>query len=424
MESDPILSAILSAFIESAKRGSFNGLVAATLLRFVDSADHLRAHLTTLADEQKITCVFSSTNVNIHIKRFHDLPIERQRELLKMEAFNEFCVYPTASEISKKIDVTQWNDRPFSKALVLAEPQLDYRAFEMGALERYVADPRYIVRFFDYMGSMSVSDKSFSDSQHLERDKVSLQTFGLGFDDQRNPYAVVYLRYLADLSVEHQQYWNSYLTHEKVRMCEQYYQSSILGKFWENRSVRFAIVEEMKLINAMFKSIWGATLFREIANGDLAIGLTAFLRPTADNFHSFVMALDKLLSESIDVKFFKDRVTVEREVDRPDGKIEIQRKGSLALLEEWLCAEIIWDNVDEFRKVVIAPMREVRRLRQEPAHTFTTDDFSKDYYASRRKHLWAVFNSLNNIRATLNNHPNVRDIKVPPWLNDEKIDVF
>jgi hypothetical protein len=280
----------LSTFTESAKREAFNGLVAASLLRFIDNADHLRAHLSTLADEQRITCVFSSTDVNMHIKRFHDLPIERQRELLKTEALNEFCIYPTASEISKNVDVTQWNNRPFSKALALAEPQLDYRAFEMGALERYVADPRYIVRFFDYMGSMSVSDRSFSDTQYLERDKVSLQTFGLGFDDQRNPYAVVYLRYLADLSAEHQQYWNSYLTHENVRMCEQYYQSSILGKFWENRSVRFAIVEEMKLINAMFKSIWGATLFREIANGDLQTTFTVLLWHSTNCFRRASMS--------------------------------------------------------------------------------------------------------------------------------------
>lgn len=141
------------------------------------------------------------------------------------------------------------DNRPFSKALALAEPQLAYRAFDMGALERYTSDPRYTVRFADYMGSMSIRDESFSDQDFPDRDKVSLQTFGVGISHKRIPHVVVYLRYLACLSSEHQQYWNSYLVSDDVRMCRQYYQSSILGEFWKNRSIRYAIVEEMKLIN-------------------------------------------------------------------------------------------------------------------------------------------------------------------------------
>ena len=136
------------------------------------------------------------------------------------------------------------------------------------------------------------------------------------------------------------------------------------------------------------------------------------------------MALDKLLSDSIDTRFFNGKVPLEREEVRPDGRIEVQRKGSLTLLDEWLRAKIIWDDANEFRKVVIAPLREVRRLRQQPAHTFTTDRFSTDYYENRRKLLWAVFNSLSNIRAAFAKHPNAGSIKGPSWLDDEAIDVF
>jgi hypothetical protein len=425
MASDPILSAIVSAFIESAQGDSFNGLVAESLLRFEGNPDRLRARLATLLDEHKITCVFACAELNMHIKRFPDLPIDRQRALLKTEDPKEFCVYPTCSETAKSIDITQWNDRPFSKALALAEPQLTYRAFDMGALERYTSDPRYSVHFADYMGSMSIKDEPFSDQGFPDRDKVSLQTFGLGFSDNRIPRVVVYLRYLANLSPEHQQYWNSYLVNGDVRMCRQYYQSSVLGEFWRNRSIRYAIAEEMKCINAMSEAIWGAGLFRDLPSGDdVPIGLTSFLRPTADNFHHFVMALDKLLSDSIDMKFFNGKLPLEKEEVRPGGRIEVQRKGSLTLLDEWLRTKIIWDDPNEFRKVVIAPLREVRRLRQQPAHTFTTDHFSTDYYEKRRKLLWAVFNSLSNIRATFAKHPRAGSIKAPSWLDDEAIDVF
>jgi hypothetical protein len=424
MASDPILAAIVSAFVDSAERGSFNGIVAASLLRFEHDPERLRSHLGTLVNEHMISCVFACADVNMHIKRFPDLSIDRQYALLKTEDLQEFCVYPTGSEISKNIDVTQWNDRPFSKALALAEPQLTYRAFDMGALERYTSDPRYSVHFADYMGTMSIRDESFEDEQFPDRDKVSLQTFGLGFSDQRIPHVIVFLRYVAALSTEHQQYWNSYLVSGDVRMCKQYYQSSILGEFWKNRSVRYAIIEQMTLINAMSQAIWGRHLFRDRPAGDVPIGLTAFLRPTADNYFRFVMALDKLLSDSIDIKFFDRKVSLEVEKIRPDGKIEVQRKGSLTVLEEWLLAEIHWPDANSFLDVVIAPLREVRKLRQAPAHTFTTDNFSTDCYDSRKRLLWAVFNSLSNIRATFAKHPRARDIKVPTWLDEERIDVF
>jgi hypothetical protein len=47
-----------------------------------------------------------------------------------------------------------------------------------------------------------------------------------------------------------------------------------------------------------------------------------------------------------------------------------------------------------------------------------------DYYDHRKKLLWAVFNSVSNIRSTFAKHPKARNIKVPAWLNEEAIDVF
>lgn len=424
MEAEPILEKITADFISSAERDWFNGIVGAALVPLVENTIQLREQLAALVADGRISCVFASTDVNMHIKRFAALPIDKQLALLKTEGLSDVCVYPTASTITARTDIARWNDRPFSKALALAEPQLAYRAFDMGTLERYTADPRYSVHFADYMGRMSVTDAFFADAHHPERDKVSLQTFGLGFDDDRIPHVVVFLRYLAGLSPEHQQYWNSYLGKADVRMCKQYYQSSILGEFWENRSVRHAIIEEITLINHMSQAIWGRPLFRELSTGEAPIGLTSFLRPTAENFHRFVMSLDKLLSESIDAKFFDGKLALSTETSRPDGRIIVGKRGSLALLEEWLLANINWDDPEAFRAVVIKPLREVRRLRQKPAHSFTADQFSLDYYATRKRLLWGVFNSLSNIRATFAGHPLARNIEVPGWLDTDSIDVF
>jgi len=419
-----ILQAIANLFIESAKHNHFNGIVASALLRLQANPEKLRADLSALIQDHQVTAVFSRISVNMHIKRLPDIPIKEQLEFLIDEPLDEFCLYPVASAVQARIDLSAWHDRPFSKALVLAEPQLSFRAFDMGALERYVADPRYIVQFEDYMGTMSVTDMFFRDGQHPERDKVSLQTFGLGFDEQHNPHIVVYLRYLAGLSAEHQQYWNSYLTSRDVHLSEPYFRSSIQGEFWMNRSVRHAITEEMRLIRELTKAIWGHSLFRDFTEGHVPIGLTSFLRPTAENFNRFVMALDKLLSESIDVKFFEGKVALEVETTRPDGKVIVQSKGTLALLAEWLLKEITWHDPDAFRKVIIQPLRKVRRLRQRPAHAFTRDTFSASYHDTRKRLLWDVFNSLSNIRATFAKHPLAYPIRIPEWLDMERIDIF
>jgi hypothetical protein len=420
----PLLDAIVNPFIESAKRDGFNGVVASALLRVQTHPEKLRASLSAFIRDGQITALFSRVSVNMHIKRLPDIPVDEQLRLLIDEPLETFCLYPTASVVEPRVDLSAWQDRPFSKALLLAEPQLSFRAFDMGALERYVADPRYFVHFVDYMGRMSVTDEFFADAQHPEEDKVSLQSFGLGFDDQRNPCVIVYLRYLARLSAEHQQYWSSYPASDSVYISEPYFRSSVEGQFWTNRSVRHAIVEEIHLIRALTEAIWGRSLFRALPEGDVPIGLTTFLRPTAENFNRFVMALDKLLSDSIDVKFFEGKVPLETETPRPDGKIVVQNKGTLTLLEEWLLREIIWDDPDAFRKVVIGPLREVRRLRQKPAHIITKDAFSAKYHQARKRLLRDVFNSLSNLRVTFARHPSACNIQIPDWLDDGRIDVF
>jgi hypothetical protein len=424
MTDAPLLDAIVNPFIESAKRDGFNGVGAFALLRLQPNPEKLRASLSAFIRDGQVTAVFSRLSVNMHIKRFPDPPVEEQLKLLIDEPLETFSLYPTASVVEPRVDLSAWQDRPFSKALLLAEAQLSFRAFDMGALERYVADPRYDVHFEDYMGRMSVTNEFFDDAQHPERDKVSLQTFGLGFDDQRNPYIVVYLRYLAGLSAKHQQYWNSYLGSGDVRMSEPYFRSSIEGQFWKNRAVRYAIAEEMRLIRTLTEAIWGRSLFRTPPEGGVPIDLTTFLRPTAENFNRFVMALDKLLSDSIEVKFFEGKVSLETETTRPDGKIVVQKKGTLTLLEEWLLQEITWSDPAAFRKAVIQPLREIRSLRQKPAHAFTPDTFSAEYHTKRKQLLWSAFNSLSNIRATFAKHPSASNIPIPDWLDDGSIHVF
>jgi hypothetical protein len=66
----------------------------------------------------------------MHIKRFPDPLGEEQLKLLIDEPPETFCLYPTASVVEPRVDFSEWQDRPFSKALLLAEAQLSFRAFD------------------------------------------------------------------------------------------------------------------------------------------------------------------------------------------------------------------------------------------------------------------------------------------------------
>lgn len=421
---EKILAAVLEFFLSSADQDQFNGLRAITLLKLAPNESELRDVLSELIASRCIDCVFSKFEVNIHIKRVPSVPVGKQLECVHNEELGSFCVYPSSVEVEKNCDLSKWSSRPFSKALLLTEPQLAFRSFEMAALERYINDPRYKVQFEDYMGTMSIGDSSFHELGFPDRDKVSLQTFGLGIGENRLPYLVVFLRYLANLSPEHQQFWHSYLGGENVQMALPYYEASFGGMFWKNRSVRHAIIEEIKLINKMTYAIYGQQLFREFDEKDVPIGVTGFLLPTKANFEAFVLTLDKLLSDRIDVKFFEGRVDLHDEIPRGEGRFEVARKGTIRLLEEWLLAALNWEDEKGVRDFVVGPLREVRRLRQKPAHGFSKDNYDLEFHSERRRLLGAVLNSLQNMRIAFSTHRAAKGVTVPEWLETGRIDLL
>jgi hypothetical protein len=182
-----ILAKVIEHYLWTAERDQFNGLRAENLLETVSDPDKLRAYLSELIEERRIDGVFSKYEVNIHIKRMPVIPVDEQLTRVSENSLDSFCVYPTSSEVEINCDVSKWDNRPFTKALLLTEPQLSYRSFDMAALERYTSDPRYQVHFEDYMGTMSIGDDAFKEMGFPDRDKVSLQTFGLGIGAGRLP---------------------------------------------------------------------------------------------------------------------------------------------------------------------------------------------------------------------------------------------
>ncbi|WP_298529627.1 hypothetical protein [uncultured Christiangramia sp.] len=119
------------------------------------------------------------------------------------------CLYPSPELLKKKRNLEDFIGSPYSKRLALAEPQLKSVFFEIDVLDRYFNDPRFDFSFDDYSGSISCKYDENHQPLLREEDEIFLKTFGLGFDENGKRLAVVYLRYLSDLTSEHQVYWSN-----------------------------------------------------------------------------------------------------------------------------------------------------------------------------------------------------------------------
>lgn len=407
---EALLKKITDFYSESR---DFNGIPVGILLRELKMPwPDLRDSLTQLVKGGKSTLAFSSVSENPHIKRFPDIPAAEQIGKLESESTDGICVYPTTAVLEAMLDTTDYVDRPFTKRLALGEPQLLPVYFDLPVLERYYADPRYNFDFYDYGGSIGISSSHYESRDTAERDKVFLQTFGLGYDPQGNRVVVVFLRYLAGLSPEHQQFWNTYVLSGEYRMVEAYFRNSILGEWTEDASIYDALLEEQVVINEMTKLMGRPTLFRRTFKDDRPREFGTFLRPTRKSFFGFVLLVDKMLSQNINKEFFRNEFAT-----------EVPPRATLNLLDEWLRKTI---RVEDPRVIdeIIEPLKEVRKLRQKPAHKIEADEYDREYHRKQNHLMRRAYEAVRTIRLLFANHPSVRGYEVPDWLYQGRIRVY
>jgi hypothetical protein len=405
-----------------SRSGDFNGLPLRSLLKIFSDESAVKSALADCIRRERVSGAFASVCENPHIKRFRDLPVEQQVELLSTEPSAGICLYPCADIVREYVDVEEYTNRPFTKKLVLGAAQLDWEGFDLGVLERYQNDPRYHFDFYDHSGTLSIRDSDGANARVPERDKVFLQSFGVGYGEDDKRLAVVFLRYLSDLSPEHQQYWNSFRYNGKVKLHSEYYRSSYLGEWPEFTSYIGAILKEMEIINQLTIGIYGGNLFREIFGDEKRpSGFTPFFRPTLKNFNDFVLAMDKLLSENLSQDFFRGKVALETERAREDGKIVVERRGSIVLLDAWLRKAVKWQDEDEALAAIVGPFRRVRRQRQAPAHMIQEKEYSEEYDAEQHAIFREVYLGLMHLRRMFARHPDAPEIDLPHYLAEGKI---
>jgi len=318
------------------------------------------------------------------IKRLPDEPIEEQLRRLDESNMHLLRLFPSVSEMKGRIG-SRFRGRPFTKELAQGHAQLEPRFFDPIVLEQYINDPRYSCRFSDTFGSIH----SHEPGPDRQADRVFLQTFGFAYDSKWNRAVAVYIRYLHDLSPEHQHLWKARELRGDYKLHPDYYRGSVIGMWPEHIGILDALLMEEKAINEMARLMDRPPLFRTEFRDGRPDGLRFLIRPTQREYQRFIHVLDKLISENIDLKFFGSDVKRTEEIIGRDGQVETRNKGSLRILEEWLRARFHPKQGDPIAEA-IAPLKRVRRLRQKPAHTLEQDQFDRGIFKEEHDLIVAV----------------------------------
>jgi hypothetical protein len=399
----------------------FNGIEFNALREQIGcSVEELATDLATLVTFGLLTVTATSYVSNPFIKSFDDWPVGDQINALDTGGRGIIiCVYPTERALAQTVEEHELRDKPFTRRHYKGEPQLRFYTFELNVLASYQDDPRYVLDFDGINGRIYLLDEFHINPDVHERDKVFLQTFGFAYDSTGKRAIAVYLRYLSRLSSEHQQIWNAKLITGKYEIHPDYYRQSIQAQWAERIPVYRAFVGELQTINGLCELMGKPRLFKfDYPEGERIKGLEPLYRSTSKAYYEFVHLVDKLLSESINRDFFIGDVQLENEISRRDGKVQVEQKGTIRLLEEWIkkyFSSIESQIVDDaFTKI-----RKIRKARQRPAHTIMSDIYDPAFFDQQQELMRDAYEFVHALRLIFSSHPNASGYDVPDWLEEE-----
>ncbi len=403
---EKIVNDVISHFLQS---NDFNGISYLSLISEHPGAeDSVIYTLRELIEDDDIDMQYPEYHPNPHIKAFSEIQKQDQIERLSnRESLQYACVYPSQSLLSKTVDQTIYKDRPYTLELILGAGQLDFRSFDLSVLEFYRNDPRYSYENDDIRGKIYAKGDFYENKTMVESDQVFLQTFGFSYNEKLDRAVAVFLRYLHDLSPEHQQIWKAKVLPGKYNLHPDYFRNTILGEYAQKISIFKALIKELRIINEMCERLEKPNLFRNDFNVEKPRGFGFLLRPTLSEYNSFVHLLDKIMSDNINKKFFENDLHLVTENERSDGKIVVSQKGTIALLKEWFDRYFIPEDSRPIEDL-IKTFKKVRKLRMKPAHSVNEDAFDQKYFKLQRELIKDAYRAIRTIRLIFANFPEVK----------------
>lgn len=122
------------------------------------------------------------------------------------------------------------------------------------------------------------------------------------------------------------------------------------------------------------------------------------------------------MSDNINKEFFENDVELEIEKERDDGKIVVTPKGTIQILESWI--DKYFRSADHKPiENMMKTFREVRKLRQKPAHQVNIDSFDQELFKRQREIVVKAYDAVRMLRLILANHPAVK--ANPPEISEQ-----
>ncbi len=416
---ESILKEVTHFFLSSR---DFNGIRVEILFdKFRTEWQQFYEALCQLVEDDFAGIIYADVHINPHIIRTGFEDKKNQINKLVKSNLKQACIYPRPKYLGTVVNRKQYEGKPYRLYLALGEPQLAFRSFDFSVLEFYRNDPRYNYENDDVSGKICYKSKELKDS-----DRIYLQTFGFSYDKNLNRAVAVFLCYLATLSSEHQLVWQAKELHGDFKLHPDYYRGAIIGDWPERIPICRAFLKELYIINQMAKAMGRPPLFRNDFGeyGENRPNKFAFLiRTTLEEFNNFVLLLDKMISDNINKDFFQNEVSYTREVRRGDGRIEIQNKSTLKILDEWIREKFnIEDDFALWGKSMKA-FKKVRKIRQIPAHAVDENIFDQRYFKDQRELIIEAYSAIRILRLLLANDPAVEsaNTNIPSWLQEGRI---
>jgi hypothetical protein len=412
MDRDDLLQRATEFYLTSR---DFNGLPIRSLIGEVD-LDTVRSCIRDGVQDGLITIVFGDVHPNPHIKALIDEPKEATLEKLDTPKLAHACLYPTRKHLETVVDTTKYSDAPYALELALGEAQLDHRSFDLHALEPYRNDPRYWYDSDDIVGQIYVQQ----DSEGIRDEEDVYLRFGFSYDGEENRYVAMFLWDLFKLPPQAQQLWQMREVNIPTILHPEYFRTQIIGDWPQHLSIFEAFTLELETINAMAEAMGRPKLFREDYRETRPRGFGSLLRPTLRELNDFIRLLDSMISDNIDTKFFKKEVSSEKQVERKDGKIQVERKGTLQMLQEWVETKFSAKEPEPMQEI-FTTFREIRKLRSKPSHKAVEDQFSLDIAKQQRDLMREAYVAVRTLRLLFANHPAAKSVEVFSMLYEGKI---
>lgn len=404
MDKETVLNEIISFYLESH---DFNGLPVYNMEYYDYSI------LCELINEGLIEVLSGEDVLNPHVKCFNlNIPLDRQKENVS-DKTNLSVLYPTKKALES---IPPDHAKPYSNLLRKGEKQFEIIYFDIEILERYNNNPKFLIIDYGYRGVIYVKDE-YTDDESIEYEYI--KDYGMAYKDcEYLDRAVgVLVCDLAKLSAQKQMLWKGFELSDqrKCHIGEGFIKNLIMGEWINEVWIFDALIEEMVIINKQCDKMKIPHLFNKtfgIHYSERPEGFRNVLLPTLKNFYDFVLVLEKMIVHNISYKTFQTEAQYIHSVDRKDETGNF--KGSLAMLEEWLILNLRTpENVTD---VIIKPLRNIREIRQKPAHELISNKYDITLYKKQIDLMNDTYSAINAIRVLFSHQPLSKDVKIPEYL--------